>query len=195
MTMRPDLSEVRSQQILDGATRCVARRGVEGLTLEAVASEVGMSRSHIRHYMGNRDELLHALVAHLGRRYSGGLERSLADAPAGKRFSAALDLLFGDDWDEDLPEDSAAIDALIAFSANSPEHGFTLLPYYLDIEELLQQVLTEHHLEREEGAAGVAYAILCLAYGNSSMRTMGFPRSRRDAARRAAEALAASLLS
>ncbi|MBK0420404.1 TetR family transcriptional regulator [Leucobacter sp. CSA1] len=192
--MRPDLSEVRRKQILDGATRCVALHGVEALTLASVADEVGMSRSHIRHYMGNRDELLQALVKHLGSRYSEQLSMAVEAADPSRRVEAALDHLFGDYWDEDLPEDSAAIDALIAFSANSPERGLTLLPYYLGIESLLTKILGAGQVEIDPRTGDVAYSILCLAYGSSSMRTMGFPRDRRDAARAVADAITGELL-
>lgn len=193
--MRPDLSEVRRKQILEGATRYVARRGVEALTLEAVATEVGMSRSHIRHYMGNREQLIQALVEHLGNRYSEELLASLETVRPEDRLEAALDIMIGDYWDEQLPEDSAAIDALIAFSANNPEHGLTLLPYYLRIESILVETLQIGRPKSNPNVGAVAYAFLCLAFGNSSMRAMGFPRSRREAARTAIDTLIRQLLS
>ena len=59
---RPSLKEQRSKQILDAFGRCVARYGVEGATLEKIAEEAGLQRSLLRHNVGNRDDLLDALI-------------------------------------------------------------------------------------------------------------------------------------
>ena len=52
---RPDLTEVRTAEILDAFERCVARFGLEGSSLERDAEEAGMKRSILRHYIGNRN--------------------------------------------------------------------------------------------------------------------------------------------
>ncbi len=59
---RPSLKEQRSKEILDAFERCVARYGVEGATLEKIAEEAGLQRSLLRHNVGNREDLLDALV-------------------------------------------------------------------------------------------------------------------------------------
>lgn len=59
---RPSLKEQRSKEILDAFERCVARYGVEGATLEKTAEEAGLQRSLLRHNIGNREDLLDALV-------------------------------------------------------------------------------------------------------------------------------------
>ncbi|UTW58567.1 TetR/AcrR family transcriptional regulator [Kordiimonas sp. SCSIO 12603] len=69
---RPSVKEKRTEEILNAFEKCVARFGVEGSTLEKIAEEAGLRRSLLRHYVGNRDELIDALIA----RY---IERSDAD--------------------------------------------------------------------------------------------------------------------
>ncbi|MCK0069232.1 TetR/AcrR family transcriptional regulator [Kordiimonas laminariae] len=69
---RPSVKEKRTEEILNAFEKCVARFGVEGSTLEKIAEEAGLRRSLLRHYIGNRDELIDALIA----RY---IERSDAD--------------------------------------------------------------------------------------------------------------------
>ena len=59
---RPSLANVRREQILDALERCLARDGLVGTTLEAVAEEAGVRRPVIRHYFGNRDELVAAVM-------------------------------------------------------------------------------------------------------------------------------------
>ena len=69
---RPSVKEKRTEEILNAFEKCVARFGVEGSTLEKIAEEASLRRSLLRHYIGNRDELIDALIA----RY---IERSDAD--------------------------------------------------------------------------------------------------------------------
>ena len=59
---RKSLAKERRQQILDAFERCISKQGLEATTLEQVADEADMTRSIIRHYIGNRDELVEALV-------------------------------------------------------------------------------------------------------------------------------------
>lgn len=58
---RRDLSEERRPQIIAAAKRAITKYGIDGATQERIAEEAGMSRPHIRHYLGNRDELLDAV--------------------------------------------------------------------------------------------------------------------------------------
>ena len=62
---RRSLAEERRVQILEAAARCIAEHGVEGATQERIAAAAGMSRPHIRHYVGNRGDLLDAVWARI----------------------------------------------------------------------------------------------------------------------------------
>ncbi len=59
---RPTIRQERREQILDAFETCVARYGVEGATLTKTADMAGLARPLVRHNIGNRDELLAALV-------------------------------------------------------------------------------------------------------------------------------------
>lgn len=55
------MSEERRPHIIAAAKRAISNFGIDGATQERIAEEAGMSRAHIRHYLGNRDELLDAV--------------------------------------------------------------------------------------------------------------------------------------
>lgn len=57
---------MRRPQILDAFAACVARYGIDGSTLDRVAEEAGVTRALVRHYLGNRDEVVVALAEHHG---------------------------------------------------------------------------------------------------------------------------------
>lgn len=49
----------------EAAMRLIARRGLEGVTMRAVAAEAGLSYGSLFHYFGSKDELLMHAVSHL----------------------------------------------------------------------------------------------------------------------------------
>jgi AcrR family transcriptional regulator len=65
MMPRPSLKDERSREILDAFLTCVARFGLEGATQERIAAEAGVKRTLLRHYLGNRDEMIRALMEYV----------------------------------------------------------------------------------------------------------------------------------
>ena len=59
---RPSKKAERTEEIFQAFQRCVIRFGLEGSTLERIAEEAGLQRSLVRHYVGNRSELVEQLA-------------------------------------------------------------------------------------------------------------------------------------
>ncbi len=95
---RPNLQAERREQIIDAYATCVGRYGVDGATLQQVADESGLARPLIHHNVGNRDDLLDALVARLGVQGNAEMESLLAYLPETQRCTALLELLFDPRW-------------------------------------------------------------------------------------------------
>lgn len=55
---RPSVAAERREQIIDAALRTIAEHGVFGASLDRIADAAGMSRGHVRHFVGNRDRLM-----------------------------------------------------------------------------------------------------------------------------------------
>ena len=92
---RPSLGAQRREQILEAFERCLVTHGLEATTLEAVAAEAGVQRAAIRHFVGNRDELIAASVDHLTQKYRASYAEELRSLdPTGDRLGAILDYLF-----------------------------------------------------------------------------------------------------
>ena len=66
---RPSLKDAKSKEILDAFVRCAARFGLDGSTLERIADEAGIQRPMIRHYLGNRDQMIAKLLEHVNSRF------------------------------------------------------------------------------------------------------------------------------
>jgi AcrR family transcriptional regulator len=80
------LAEIKAE-----AMRQLAEHGVEGLSLNAIAKQLGMTGPAIYRYVASRDELLAELVAEAWEDVAEAFERAAqdnADAPAARRLGA-----------------------------------------------------------------------------------------------------------
>jgi len=75
----------RRRLILDSAIGVIARTGVRGLRVEAVAAEAGVAVSLIYYYFGSRKGLVRATLDHAN-------ERAASAAPAGVRATLLAEL-------------------------------------------------------------------------------------------------------
>lgn len=189
---RPSLAGIRREQILDALERCLARDGLVGTTLEAVATEAGVRRSVIRHYFGNRDALVAAAVERAVLAYAADLAQALRDLPATSRFDAFLDYLFLGPFVGHADRERL-FNAL--FAALDDDASRRLLRRcYQGFEDVCFAALRA----RVPGAPapatrGVAYSIACLAEQSAGFLAIGFPRARARAARHAAAVIARDL--
>ena len=91
---RPSLKEVRTLEILDAFVTCVTRYGLDGSTLERISEEAGVKRPILRHYLGNREEMVALLIEHVVERFNAQTEALFANLPAERRWPALMDQLF-----------------------------------------------------------------------------------------------------
>ena len=187
---RPSLADVRKPQLLDAYARCLVKFGPEGSTLDRIAAEAGVTRALVRHYLGNREDVDRAFVAHIQRALRRLVPRTRGRAPPADRLPIILDALFSQDTDEP----SGSVDSLLGASAEDPVLRGLLREMYLELEHLLDAELAsskpgaDPHERRR-----VAYGILCLAGMHRSLADVGFPADRGPAAKACAHQLVASL--
>ena len=55
---RPSLHAERKKTIMAAFTRCISKQGLEAASLDEIAKEAGMQRSLVRHFAGNREDLV-----------------------------------------------------------------------------------------------------------------------------------------
>jgi AcrR family transcriptional regulator len=177
----------RRAEIVDAFIRLVAERGLEGVTLDEVASEAGVQRAAARHFVGNRPELIAAAIEELTRRYRSTVDEAIGTAPSIERL---IDALFGRVWVHDLSDVSHAFDVLMQEAAR---HEPTRVLVKQAYEVLLGEVDLALERSRPSMSAAerrdAAYAIACLAEHNVLMQQLGFPTARSIAAKRCAWAL------
>lgn len=91
---RPSMAAQRKEEILDAFERCILSVGIDATSLEMLADEAKMKRSILRHYIGNRDDIVCALSKRCQNRYTEQWVQTLQWLPESDRLPALLDVLF-----------------------------------------------------------------------------------------------------
>jgi AcrR family transcriptional regulator len=191
---RPDLTEVRTPQILDAFARCVARYGLEGASLEQIAEEAGVKRSLLRHYVGNRDEMVAALAERVVESYREDLDGMLALLPKGPhRVKVMVDYLFPRQrWEPSV--DTAVTDVLIGAADRYPAVHEIMKHFTEDLFERFEEVIREGYPQADRSSLqAVVYGIISLSFTHESLMPLGLPISYAKSAQEAAMVLVRSL--
>ncbi|MBD8044596.1 TetR family transcriptional regulator [Arthrobacter sp. Sa2BUA2] len=197
---RPSVSAERRRQILEAAIRSLAANGLAGTSLDRIAEEAGMARGHIRHFAGNRDDILTAAAVLF---YFGEVPDTDTDAPEisnatsflpgeANTITGALDYLFGVFAESDA-ENTVSL-ALVDAARTNPRIHAIVLRAYTGSQNDLASLLAKAHPEATPAACrNVAYGILTIALGNVFMADIEVSAQRTAVARQSAELLVTTL--
>lgn len=94
-------AEQARAEILAIAGRLLAQGGPEAVRLQAIAHEMGVTHPALLRHFGTREELLHTLLRHAGRRLRSALSEALpesgAAAPDLEAFAESLERIYRDE--------------------------------------------------------------------------------------------------
>ena len=190
---RPSLKDQRTEEILDAFERCIHRVGLAGCSLEVIAEEAGMKRSILRHYIGNRDEILEALAARTIARYRSETAELLDHLPAKGRARALVTLLFHDVGNTNV-QTLAVSEALTAASGQNAKIRILYSDWLDHFVSTLADILQESFPARDRNACwAVGYGIASLYFSHEAMTPLSLPKKFEKAALGNALALVASL--
>ncbi len=187
---RPSVADERTRQIIDATIRTIGARGITGASLDRIAEEAGMSRGHVRHFVGNRDELLRETARRFY--FDGTDERSIL--PSGTTTVAqAMDYLFGPEITAP-GSDNAVVFGFVEASRRDPAIAEVLATAYKGTEAVLAQMIAGEHpgVDRRRVDAA-AYGVVAIALHNVFLSDIESSAAGTEAARAAAEQLLASL--
>jgi AcrR family transcriptional regulator len=189
---RKSLVDIRREEILQAFGRCVIKYGLD-VSLEQIAAETGMQRSIIRHYIGNRDEVVEALIERMTHAYLEDIKTKFtAIAEAGSE-AALLDFLF--DIEENYADwDRAIVNILVTSKERYPSAKQNLQRMFGEAIDLLVQVLTVLYPDTTaEQCEQIGYALFCLVTTHETVQWIGFSSVQHSRARASAELLLETL--
>jgi AcrR family transcriptional regulator len=86
----------RKKEILDAFEQCILQDSLEATSLEKLAEQANMKRSILRHYIGNRDDIIVALSERYRDYYDMQWQQTLEWLPRQNRIPTMIDILFGE---------------------------------------------------------------------------------------------------
>jgi AcrR family transcriptional regulator len=190
---RKDLTPERQDAILDATERCIARYGLQGTTLNNIASEAGINRGLIHHYVGNREDIVQLLVERLLRKYQASFKNYAATQLESNRVDVIIDYYF-DAWFEMAPEDDALVLELLTENERDPHIHKLLLNLYNGFENLIARELAELYPKADDKQLhSVSYSLMVLAFGHATITWLGLPKAKQADVRSIAANLVQSL--
>ena len=190
---RTSLKEVRSEQILAAYATCITRYGFEGATQERIAEQAGVKRSILRHYLGNREEMIGALIDHVGKDWKTQTEELVKALPHNQRASVLLEILFDKNYAADR-NSILILHALIAAAEQYPGINSMLIDW---TSQFVQMVETELRIEYPDVADdlifSVAFGVVGIYFNIDSFALHGPPDEWWAASKHAAQLIVNSL--
>ena len=186
---RKSLATERREEILDAFERCVVKYGLEGSSLEQIADEAGMKRSIIRHYIGNRDELVDQLVERAVGNYRAQVMQTFAQVTEAEMVAKVLDELFTPPPTYNV-HDKIVVDVLMTAKERFPRAKQLLVAMFDELMASFAEDLARVDPQATAAACQrIAYAIFCLSMSNESFLWLGMTPAYNSAARQTAEQL------
>lgn len=190
---RPSLAAERRQQIIEAFAESIQAVGYEATTLEEIAKRAGVKRTLIRHYFGNRDDLISSALEHLTDEYRKDYLSLVESLPTRKRLIAVLDHFFGGEFNQ-RPSEDAVVDALVAASYRNEPARAALRCMYDTFEKVCyDEIKLAFPKAQKKRVRSAAYAFMCLAEQNATLLGLGVDFQRCEDARAGAEAILSDL--
>ena len=189
---RPSLKAERTEEVLEAYERCVARYGVEGTTLERTAEEAGLTRTLIRHYVGNKDALLNALVERFSERSMHDNAVLFGSLPQGDRVSTLINWLF--DPSLSNAHSIRVAGALIMAARDYPKLARRMRSWTLEFVALVADELqSEYPNQSQRRIDAIAAGITGVYFNIDSLESLGQMSQLRTASKEAVQTLVDSL--
>jgi AcrR family transcriptional regulator len=86
----------RTEEILDAFEVCILSHGITDTSLKVLAEQAQMKRTILRHYIGNRDQIIELLGERWFDHFAAQWQQTLHDLPVENRLEVLIDRLFSE---------------------------------------------------------------------------------------------------
>jgi len=187
---RPTVAAERRDQIIEATLQTVVQHGIAGTSLDRIAEAAGMSRGHVRHFVGNREQLLIETARQV---FSDEAGRLTIFPDSVSTFADALDYLFGEEFTRSDAENAVVL-GFVELSRATPAIAEILAESYANTRRRLADLGTVAfpHADAAQRAL-IADATLSAALGNVFMGDFDPDPARTARVRAGVEALLATV--
>lgn len=173
---RPSLANERTSQILDAFESCIRKHGLKESSIPRIAEEAGVKHSLIRHYIGNRDSLIAAMVNRFTEHYLEIILKALSSRPEGVHIDSTVKYFF--DEVSRFEAENLIFTELFAASGRDEFIKAQLCSLYGRITDMIISLLSlEYPDSKPDEISTVAYSLLSLWIGHSTLFHLDFGTS------------------
>ena len=177
MAGRPTNRDERHEQVMHALVRCVARYGLDGVSLSQIAAEAGLSRPLIRHHLGNRADIIAGLTDFVLKTFADQTEALLAALPMEKPSAALVDLLFSEATGSE-PDMVLAFAALTARAMVDRDLQAKCRASLLSFEAAIARTLRADFPQAgHQRADAAAHGITAVYFNRTSLAPLHMPES------------------
>ncbi|MBT2588515.1 TetR/AcrR family transcriptional regulator [Arthrobacter sp. ISL-95] len=188
--VRPTVADKRRKQIIEAAMKTIAERGIARTSLDHIADAAGMSRGHVRHFVGNREDLLVETAKYFYAGEDGAPSIMPMDISS---LNDALGYFFGGAFTESSDEDAIVL-GLVEMARINPRIAAVLAEAHRATRARLLALVGEARPGASaEQCSWAAEGILTAAMGNVFINDFDRDLDRTNQARRAVEAMLSTL--
>lgn len=174
----------RRREIVWAFIELVADKGLEHVSLDEVAASAGVQRAALRHFVGNRDDLVSAAITKITK-------RALADIDVRISFSEIAEMLFNPSRMKNADVVDRAWGELLPEAMRSQDSRAVIKESYDKLVSLISRAIRQQYPQASRSQiADTAYAVACMAEQNYIFQRVGYPQARCKGLREAALALA-----
>lgn len=189
---RKSLTRERTAEILDAFARSMVKYGLD-TSLDQVAEEAGMTRSIIRHYIGNREEVVNTLIERITTDFVAELRAEAEQIPQEQAIPSTLDYLFAHETGYD-DYDKLIFSVMMTAQDRYPQAKQMIIRMFEQLITMFAADLKDAYPQADDARCrDVAYNVLALAMSNESLMDLGMNQRYSTTARLSAELLIRAL--
>ena len=185
---RPSLKQQRRDQILDAAELLLTTHGFAGLTLEKLAEHAGLARPLVRHNVGNRAEVVKALVTRFVVNSAKMTKEMITYVSRDKPLTSLIDMLFDSEYSDSNFVVLASV--LTAAGSHDQEIASAMKNWTNDfVEEVYQLACTEFPEAEKQALKDTSVAVYGLYSSIESIEMTGDFSEFRESSKRTIQQL------
>ena len=151
MAGRPSNKDQRQLEVMKAYVSAVAKYGLDGTTLEIIAKTAGLSRSLIRHHLGNKAEMSEMLTSHVLGEFDEATSQLLTSLPEKGGLETLIKFMTTPHEDSD-PELILAFAALTMKCGKNPKLAERIKASIERFEHALCQLIENEYPENDKGS-------------------------------------------
>jgi len=168
---RPSLKKERNEAIMLAFAQCISENGLDATSLDDIACKVEMHRSLVRHFSGNRSDLIHQVTEYISTKFEHMWEVQKNQNKDDASDEWLLKTLFKNTPDKEYRELLPAFYSLLAVSHRYPVVSNRLkICYNYYVESITNELAIRHSHASKIECREISLGVVGIYFNWDSLR-------------------------